>query len=82
MKHQHRAIKDQQRTVGYSVPVAHPGNPAAHGNICQVDKCRCGATRHTNVNQHHIERGQWTMPGAGVQATRNPLTGAWTPAAK
>jgi len=78
--HRHQIAKSED--FGFSGAVAQPENQAAHGNICRVDTCRCGATRRTNINQSHVERGQWTMPGADVQATRNPLTGAWTPAAK
>lgn len=60
-KHTHRTIKSED--FAFSGPVAQPANQAAHGNICRVDTCRCGATRRTNINQRHIERGQWTMPG-------------------
>jgi hypothetical protein len=34
-------------------------NPAAHGNVCIVATCRCGAARRSNVNQRHAERGPW-----------------------
>lgn len=34
-------------------------NPAAHGNICVHEYCRCGAVRMTNVNGPHHEGGRW-----------------------
>lgn len=50
-------------TQCFSGPVAaHPDfrNPAADGNICDIERCpRCGATRHTNVNGLHVEQGRW-----------------------
>lgn len=57
--HQHRA-KDALTTIWpFSGAVANPQNQAAHGNICEVHTCRCGATRSTNVNGWHTERGTW-----------------------
>jgi hypothetical protein len=47
--------------------VARNQNPAAHGNICVVDTCRCGAQRRTNVNQIHVERGPWTDVEGGAR---------------
>lgn len=38
----------------------HPEKRAAHGNVCVVDTCRCGAERQTNVNGRHVERGPWS----------------------
>ena len=58
----HRHAVARTEDVGFRGPVAFPGNPAAHGNICVVATCRCGAVRHTNVNQSHIERGVWIAP--------------------
>ena len=59
--HTHRAIKGAETIMGYSAPVAdcEHQNPAAHGNICRTDRCRCGALRQTNVNQWQTERGPW-----------------------
>lgn len=37
-------------------------NPAAHGNVCVTEHCRCGATRSRNVNGLHEEQGSWDMP--------------------
>jgi len=39
--------------------VAAPPKPEAHGNICQIDRCKCGATRRTNINGQYSERGKW-----------------------
>lgn len=44
----------------YTGPVSVRPNPAAHGNVCHWETCRCGATRATNVNGRHVERGRWT----------------------
>jgi hypothetical protein len=73
--HTHRATRSAD--YGFSGPVAiHDQNPAAHGNICRVDSCSCGATRRTNINGSHKERGAWEMPK--VQAARDERTGAWS----
>jgi hypothetical protein len=61
-RHAHRAIPSRSRTVGYTHPVRFPENRAAHGNVCHHDVCRCGATRRTNVNGLHVERGPWSEP--------------------
>lgn len=64
-RHTHRAIPRLSQDYGFtgSVRPDNP-NPAAHGNITQWDTCRCGATRATNINGRHIERGPWEMPTA------------------
>lgn len=54
----HRAISEQ--VYCFSGPiVSAEENRAAHGNICRVEECRCGARRLANINQHHIEQGLW-----------------------
>ena len=64
--HQHKA--KTSKDYGFNGPVTsevsgyYAQNPAAHGNICRVDTCRCGAIRRTNINQGHVERGRWIMP--------------------
>jgi hypothetical protein len=78
MKHKHHAVKSVD--YGFSRPVSENENRAAHGNICRVDTCSCGATRRTNINGSHIERGVWAT--AKVQATINQQTGKWTVEAK
>lgn len=56
---QHRPAS--ARETCYSGPVAEPENPAAHGNITVRETCRCGAVRAVNINQHHEERGAWSL---------------------
>lgn len=61
--HKHKAA--DSRDVAFSGPVSiDRENPAAHGNITQIDRCRCGAERRTNINQHHVERGEWSTDEA------------------
>lgn len=55
---EHRAVGSTERC--YSGPVSRDENRAAHGNICIVEKCACGATRATNVNGVHFEQGVWS----------------------
>lgn len=45
-------------------PVAGKQNPKAHGGNCVVEHCPCGATRMTNVNGKHTERGPWSGGGS------------------
>lgn len=37
-------------------------NRAAHGGVCEVDRCACGAVRRVNINGRHVERGRWRTP--------------------
>ena len=47
-------------THGFAGPVSADENRAAHGNVCNTERCcRCGAERRTNVNQWHREEGRW-----------------------
>ena len=55
--HKHRAEKTKD--FGFAGPVSRDENRAAHGNICRVETCWCGATRCININGVHIERGYW-----------------------
>lgn len=59
--HTHRAVPEKARDFAFIGPVRQPQNQAAHGNICRHDVCKCGATRKTNINMRHIERGAWTV---------------------
>ena len=58
-KHTHRTVKTLTR--GYRGTVANPKkmNPAAAGGVLFIDVCRCGATKETNSNGRHVERGGW-----------------------
>lgn len=60
MTHRHKAVKTED--FGFTGPVSPNENRAAHGNICRVETCACGANRKTNINQQHEECGEWKMP--------------------
>jgi hypothetical protein len=56
--HTHRT--ESSRTIPFTGPVAtERQNPRAHGGVTEIATCKCGATRLTNRNQGHVERGQW-----------------------
>jgi len=48
----------------YTGPVRQPAErgyePPAHGNVCRVEHCACGAHRTVNVNAGRRARGPWT----------------------
>jgi len=47
----HRHKEKTYRIVGYTAPI--PGakyNPMAHGGVCIISTCSCGAERRTNSN--------------------------------
>jgi len=60
--HRHLAIKGEARIRSFSGPVSKAENPRAHGGVCYVDTCRCGATRARNVNGNQVEKGDWVGP--------------------
>jgi hypothetical protein len=56
--HTHRAVSS--RTVGWTHCVSPRGcSGAAHGCIEVIGRCRCGATRSTEINGLHVRRGPW-----------------------
>lgn len=57
--HRHRAIADRCRTAPFNGAVGLRENPAAHGGVCYIDVCACGAERRSNCNGGHEERGEW-----------------------
>jgi hypothetical protein len=57
--HRHSVFSSVDR--GFTDAVSRDENRAAHGNICVIDTCKCGATRRINVNGTHIERGAWIV---------------------
>ena len=57
--HRHRPDPTKTYERCYSGPVSPRQNPVAHGNICIVEECSCGAVRRTNSNAGAIERGPW-----------------------
>ena len=62
MAHRHLRLPQGRSVTSYRGPVASPENPQAHGGVCFVDRCRCGATRKTNSNGGALERGPWVAP--------------------
>lgn len=57
--HRHTAADTDERPFDGPITSARQPNTAAHGNITETDKCRCGAERRRNVNGRHVETGQW-----------------------
>lgn len=79
-QHQHRARAGAKSCiVGWSHCVtpdecaANPQRQSAHGNITEIVTCRCGAVRHTEINNGVANHGPWT-----VYIT--PSDAAWTEA--
>jgi hypothetical protein len=50
-------------TVGYRGPVGPHDRqrPEAHGGVCHVETCRCGAKRRTNSNGGRTETSGWVV---------------------
>lgn len=58
---EHRVVRSV--TVPFAGPVSVKNeNPAAHGGVCEVEYCECGAQRECNLNGGHQEIGEWDMP--------------------
>ncbi len=58
MAHKHQ--EKSYRIVGYMHPI--PGakeDQRAHGGVCIISTCSCGAERKTNSNGRFEERGPW-----------------------
>ena len=86
--HRHRADPSKRIERPFSGPVARPATREAHGGICLVDRCKCGATRETNSNGGHVERGPWLVDDvitliptdcSGIWGLRDPDGGVWWP---
>lgn len=64
-KHKHKAKTEITRGYTGTARGAHytakGENRSAHGGICHVETCACGATRETNSNGRHMERGTWQV---------------------
>lgn len=58
----HSVLRSRERGFFGPVGPARDQNPAAHGNVCIVETCMCGAERSTNVNGRHEEQGEWHLP--------------------
>lgn len=67
--HIHRAAPGLTTERAFCGPVSDRENPAAHGNICVIYKCNCGAERLENVNGRHADS---PAPSAWVVVARMP----------
>jgi hypothetical protein len=63
MTHTHE-IK-ASKIVAFTGPVSRDENRAAHGGVCEIQRCACGAERRMNVNGAHTEIGEWDLD-AGI----------------
>ena len=61
--HTHLAVTSSTRP--FSGPVARNEKLAAHGGVCHVYRCACGAIQRVNVNGQHIEVGAWIEASKG-----------------
>lgn len=59
--HRHKA--KTETTIGYRYPVGPPHlqRPRAHGGVCHVETCACGARRETNSNGRSKETTGWIV---------------------
>jgi hypothetical protein len=66
----HRHKMSTERNYCFRGPAvgARTENRAAHGNVTVVERCACGATRETNINGRHVERGAWMQPEWSIEA--------------
>lgn len=62
MSHTHQVRKSVTRCFSGAVGPAADQNPAAHGNVTEIETCACGAVRKRNVNGGHEEVGTWDLP--------------------
>ena len=62
-KHKHVALPHKTREYPYRGPISIPVkyNDRAHGGICVVEECECGARRSANVSAGHVEQGTWRL---------------------
>ena len=75
VNHIHRMLAKLSITEPFTESVAHmdvSANPAAHGGICKIDRCLCGAVRKTNINGVHSETSGWEGGDPDYQDKRNP----------
>ena len=63
----HKHKTQSKTTIGYRYPVgpASRQDERAHGGVCHVETCACGAQRETNANGRHVERGFWQQTKGG-----------------
>ena len=60
--HRHQAVENLTEIKPFTGAVAYPENRTAHGNVCFVEYCKCGAWRATNSNAGQVERSLWKPP--------------------
>lgn len=53
------APKGEARTVAYTGSVSRDEERRAHGGVCHVFTCRCGAEKRVNTNGRYSEEGPW-----------------------
>lgn len=67
MAHRHRAKTTDM--YGYNAPIVGAKyEPRAHGAVCFVERCACGATRACNGNGVFKEQGPWRAPENEVRS--------------
>jgi hypothetical protein len=63
MAHRHKEQSSTTRAYTGTALGAHylprGENRAAHGGVCHVQRCACGARREVNTNGRHTEYGAW-----------------------
>lgn len=64
----HSALRTITRCFSGPVARGEDQNPAAHGNICDEEMCRCGARRKVLINGRHTETGDWGVDEAAVES--------------
>ena len=66
-KHKHRPASSVESCWSYCITpdecANRPERQKAHGWVHRIDKCRCGALRHVEVNFTRSNYGPWIMPG-------------------
>ena len=74
--HRHRAIASRTETRPFTGCVNHPCNPVAHGGVCLIEHCACGAWRAINSNAGQLETALWEPPQAHASpdADYTPIT--------
>ena len=72
--HKHKAKVTTMRGYSGTAAGAHytprGEERRAHGGVCHVERCSCGATRETNSNGRYDERGTWQEPDESALDSR------------
>ncbi len=59
-QHRHRSSSVETRTWTACVDDSRAHDHRAHGNVMYIEKCRCGATRRTEVNYIYRHASTWS----------------------